>query len=131
MIPIGKMFKVKILAYLSVVKANLNMRRVIVSGRVALLPWSTEIQPYVSPIRPSPLSPTVALRFEPLRNAPGLPPRPFNESVGRDPGPLIATTPMPCLKNMVKAWKLGSLTKTRDMMQNNTRCFLWLTLDSL
>ena len=38
MIPIGKMFKVKILAYLSVVKANLNMQRGIVSGRVALLP---------------------------------------------------------------------------------------------
>ena len=54
MIPIGKMFKVKILAYLSIVKANLNMRRGIVSGRVVLLPWSTEIQPYVSPIRPSP-----------------------------------------------------------------------------
>lgn len=33
---------------------DLNTRRGIVSGRVALLPRSTEIQPYVAPIRPSP-----------------------------------------------------------------------------
>src|SRR2546423_1707720 len=34
---------------------DLNTRRGIVSGRVALLPRSTEIQPFVAPIRPSPL----------------------------------------------------------------------------
>ena len=34
---------------------DLNTRRGIVSGRVALLPRSTEIQPCVAPIRPSPL----------------------------------------------------------------------------
>src|SRR6185503_2060155 len=33
---------------------DLNMRRGIVSGRVALLPRSTEIQPRVTRIRPSP-----------------------------------------------------------------------------
>ena len=33
---------------------DLNTRRGIVSGRVALLPRSTEIQPYVASIRPSP-----------------------------------------------------------------------------
>ncbi len=33
---------------------DLNMRQGIVSGRVALLPRSTEIQPYVASIRPSP-----------------------------------------------------------------------------
>ena len=33
---------------------DLNMRQGIVSGRVALLPRSTEIQPFVAPIRPSP-----------------------------------------------------------------------------
>ena len=32
---------------------DLNTRRGIVSGRVALLPRSTEIQPFVAPIRPS------------------------------------------------------------------------------
>ena len=35
---------------------DLNTRRGIVSGRVALLPRSAEIQPFVAPIRPSPLS---------------------------------------------------------------------------
>ncbi|GLT35352.1 hypothetical protein SLA2020_098140 [Shorea laevis] len=33
---------------------DLNMRRGIVSGRVALLPRSTEIQPFIASIRPSP-----------------------------------------------------------------------------
>ena len=33
---------------------DLNTRQGIVSGRVALLPRSTEIQPFVAPIRPSP-----------------------------------------------------------------------------
>ncbi|KAK8640511.1 hypothetical protein V6N13_008264 [Hibiscus sabdariffa] len=33
---------------------DLNTRRDIVSGRVALLPRSTEIQPFVASIRPSP-----------------------------------------------------------------------------
>ena len=33
---------------------DLNTRRGIVSGRVALLPRSTEIQPFVASIRPSP-----------------------------------------------------------------------------
>ncbi|WZZ15015.1 hypothetical protein YC2023_108104 [Brassica napus] len=33
---------------------DLNTRRGIVSGRVALLPRSTEIQPFVAKIRPSP-----------------------------------------------------------------------------
>lgn len=33
---------------------DLNTRRGIVSGRVALLPRSTEIQPFVAQIRPSP-----------------------------------------------------------------------------
>jgi hypothetical protein len=36
---------------------DLNTRRGIVSGRVALLPRSTEIQPRVARIRPSPLYP--------------------------------------------------------------------------
>src|SRR6185503_19180298 len=36
---------------------DLNMRRGIISGRVALLPRSTEIQPRVARIRPSPLHP--------------------------------------------------------------------------
>ena len=35
---------------------DLNTRRGIVSGRVALLPRSTEIQPHVARIRPSPLT---------------------------------------------------------------------------
>src|SRR3954465_11248919 len=35
---------------------DLNTRRGIVSGRVALLPRSTEIQPHVARIRPSPNS---------------------------------------------------------------------------
>lgn len=35
---------------------DLNTRRGIVSGRVALLPRSTEIQPHVARIRPSPLN---------------------------------------------------------------------------
>ncbi|WZY70843.1 hypothetical protein YC2023_003083 [Brassica napus] len=35
-------------------KDDLNTRRGIVSGRVALLPRSTEIQPFVAKIRPSP-----------------------------------------------------------------------------
>lgn len=39
---------------------DLNTRRGIVSGRVALLPRSTEIQPFVASIRPSPK--TTALR---------------------------------------------------------------------
>ena len=46
---------------------DLNTRRGIVSGRVALLPRSTEIQPYVAPIRPSPLDPGPAR----LRPGPG------------------------------------------------------------
>ena len=37
---------------------DLNTRRGIVSGRVALLPRSTEIQPHVARIRPSPTRPT-------------------------------------------------------------------------
>ncbi|CAL5425771.1 unnamed protein product [Camellia sinensis] len=42
---------------------DLNTRRGIVSGRVALLPRSTEIQPRVAPIRPSPPD------FVPLRRS--------------------------------------------------------------
>ena len=37
---------------------DLNTRRGIVSGRVALLPRSTEIQPHVARIRPSPTTPS-------------------------------------------------------------------------
>lgn len=49
---------------------DLNTRRGIVSGRVALLPRSTEIQPCVASIRPSP--PTHA---PPLLQTPHLPPQ--------------------------------------------------------
>ena len=43
---------------------DLSTRRGIVSGRVALLPRSTEIQPYVAPIRPSPFFPSPQSRCE-------------------------------------------------------------------
>ena len=42
---------------------DLNTRRGIVSGRVALLPRSTEIQPHVARIRPSPTPPFRRYRF--------------------------------------------------------------------
>src|SRR3954465_9263354 len=45
---------------------DLNTRRGIVSGRVALLPRSTEIQPHVAPIRPSPNKGMKTRRFEPI-----------------------------------------------------------------
>ena len=44
---------------------DLNTRQGIVSGRVALLPRSTEIQPCVAQIRPSPLTRTVFSCSEP------------------------------------------------------------------
>jgi hypothetical protein len=43
---------------------DLNTRRGIVSGRVALLPRSTEIQPHVARIRPSPIPSISSERFE-------------------------------------------------------------------
>lgn len=46
---------------------DLNTRRGIVSGRVALLPRSTEIQPHVASIRPSPFQPTHPYTCHPCR----------------------------------------------------------------
>src|SRR5437868_13042091 len=43
---------------------DLNTRRGIVSGRVALLPRSTEIQPHVASVRPSPKKGMKTRRFE-------------------------------------------------------------------
>ena len=43
---------------------DLNTRRGIVSGRVALLPRSTEIQPHVAQIRPSPQVSILPGRFQ-------------------------------------------------------------------
>lgn len=51
---------------------DLNTRRGIVSGRVALLPRSTEIQPFVASIRPSPIADPIPPSFV-ARPYPGVP----------------------------------------------------------
>lgn len=52
---------------------DLNTRRGIVSGRVALLPRSTEIQPHVARIRPSPQLFYLERRFDLVFVGPGMP----------------------------------------------------------
>lgn len=114
---------------------DLNTRWDIVSSRVALLPWSTEIQPYVALICLSPHTQPPhhvhSLSFFPDRGPKVWTPlertkyasRPFNESTDRDPSSLVATILMSCLKNMSKAWKLRNLTQDtwHDMKQDNKR----------